>query len=152
MTSLVIECWKVATVLSSQRRETNENAKLAGRNARADEPYVFVPGSVPREPADHSPPISGTSSGAGRVIMTVDKYFGSAPRGIKGLSPGSSHSREYHPGTSAPKRAFSFFGLVGGRDSIEKPRDLGNGKKNKGVSCDRGKGRERGIMPWNQSE
>jgi len=35
-------------------------------------PYVFVPGSVPLESADRSPPISRTSLEAAQVIMTIE--------------------------------------------------------------------------------
>jgi hypothetical protein len=89
----------------------------------ADEfPYVFALGSVLWELGDRSQPISGTLSGVGRVIVTIEytkQKISSSWN--KGGSPGINHSHEHRLGTSAPKRASSSSGPVEGQGSIWKP-------------------------------
>ena len=59
-------------IISGEGRPT-ENKHLDGE-ARKRGSYVFVPGSVLLEPADHSPPISWTWSGAVQAIMTIEQW------------------------------------------------------------------------------
>jgi hypothetical protein len=54
----------------------------------------------------------------------------------KGMFSGTDYAREYHLGTSAPKRAFSSSEPVEAQGSIEKPRDLNSADENESVSYD----------------
>ena len=73
MTSLVMEYWKPATVWFP----ANKSIQLGwGEQGTERDAYVFVPGSVPLEWADHNPPILGTWSEAGQVITTVEWCVG----------------------------------------------------------------------------